>query len=564
MNGKGGILGPDGRPVSAERVKIEKQTRFNPLRSWTPDVLTRQLEAWARGELGELAWVMEWIERHDDICQAVAPKAKAAVSRHGWEVMLREEISEADRGLAEEQKDALNGFYQRVEAGHAVEADERGGMRLLIQQVMDGYGKGYSAHHVVWKPDSARGLGAELVHVPLWFFEAKTGRLRFLENQWSLDGVDLDGMGGPGAWMISRGRGVMVACAIARMFKMIPLQDWLTYCDRHGMPGFIGKTTAKKGESGWEQMAGAVSSMGAEFGAVIKEGDSIEVLDLTASGQIPYPDLIDRMDRATVMLWRGGDLSTISRGGGSVGSNPQLEEQDDLDADNAAWVAETLDRQLSRQVLDYYFGPESPALAYLALRTKTRDDVRLDLAVVKAAREAGIELSRKWFVRKFGLVEADPEDEGDAMVEETGDKKPETRDQRSEARDKKPETRGKTAANADLGGDARGLLRNGIAAAAGVRARELAPIEPLLGDLARAAEDDELTGAEWLAFVEDAALSLPEFFDPALADDLARDMEDALGMAVVRGAREGLRDQKPETRDKTGDRRQDRATITTI
>jgi hypothetical protein len=83
-----------------------------------------------------------------------------------------------------------------------------------------------------------------------------------------------------------------------------------------------------------------------------------------------------------------------------------------------------------------------------------------------------------------------------------------------------------------------------VAAALGVRARELAPIEPLLGELARAAGDDELTDEEWRAFVEDAALSLPEFFDPSLSDELAQDMEEAMGMAVVRGAREAVAEKR--------------------
>ena len=73
------ILGADGRPVNAERVRIEKQQAFNPLKNWTPDVLTMQLEAYARGHIAQLAWVMEWLEKHDDIIATVAPKAKAAV-----------------------------------------------------------------------------------------------------------------------------------------------------------------------------------------------------------------------------------------------------------------------------------------------------------------------------------------------------------------------------------------------------------------------------------------------------------------------------------------------------
>ena len=66
-----------------ERAAEAKGSRFNPLRGWTPDVLVRQLAAFSRGEIASLAWVMEWLEKHDDIIQTVAPKAKAAVSRYG-------------------------------------------------------------------------------------------------------------------------------------------------------------------------------------------------------------------------------------------------------------------------------------------------------------------------------------------------------------------------------------------------------------------------------------------------------------------------------------------------
>jgi len=95
VTAQSGILGPDGRPVSAERVRLEKQTRFNPLRGWTPDVLVRQLEAYSRGEIAALAWVMEWLEKHDDVISTVAPKAKAAVSRWGYDILPKDEIADS-------------------------------------------------------------------------------------------------------------------------------------------------------------------------------------------------------------------------------------------------------------------------------------------------------------------------------------------------------------------------------------------------------------------------------------------------------------------------------------
>lgn len=402
------ILGPNGRPVNAERVKLEKQSRFNPLRGWTPDVLVRQLEAYSRGELAALAWVMEWLEKHDDIISTVAPKAKAAVSRWGYDVLPKDEITPAQKQQAQDQQGVLQEFYQNVQTSDAVELEEAGGMRLLVQQIMDGYGKGYAAHHIIWRP--GRGtIAAEMVKVPTWMFEATTGRLKFLPSAYAQRGEDLETLGGRDAWLISKGRGVMLAGVLARMFKQIPLQDWLTYCDRHGMPAFLGKTAAAQGSQGWTDMVAAVGSIGSEFGAVINQGDMIDVLTLAGNGEVPYEKLIDRMDRAQVMLWRGGDLSTMSRADG-VGSNPQQEDSDELDADNAAWVSETINRGLTARVIAWRFGKAAPVLCELKLRTKTRDNLQQELATVQAAAAMGVRISKSWFLNKFGLVEADPEE----------------------------------------------------------------------------------------------------------------------------------------------------------
>ncbi len=401
------ILGPDGRPVSAERVKLEKQTRFNPLRGWTPDVLVRQLEAFARGEIAGLAWVMEWLEKHDDVIATVAPKAKAAVSRHGYDVLPKAEIRPELRQMAADQQGFLDEFYQNLEASDAVEIEERGGMRLFVSQIMDAYGKVYGGHHAIWKP-SRNGLGVELVKIPTWFFEVTEGRMKFLPSVSSQRGVDLDSleMGGRNAWFLSKGRGVMLAGCLARMFKQLPLQDWLTYCDRHGMPAFIGETNAAKGSTGWNEMTDAVKSIGSEFGAVVNTGDVIKVLSLASQGEVPYEKLINRMDKAQIMLWRGGDLSTMSQKD-ATGSNPQQEDTDELDADNAAWVSETINRQLTKRALAWKFGPAAPVLVELKLRTKTRDNITQDLTVVEKSKAMGVRVSKSWYLGKFGVVEAD-------------------------------------------------------------------------------------------------------------------------------------------------------------
>ena len=402
MNLINGITGPDGRVVSEERAKQERNSRFNPIATWTPEILVRQLVAYQRGEIAPLSWVMEWLETHDEVIQTVAPKAKAAVSRNGYDIALKDKVRPGQKGLAEDQQCRCREFFQNIQIGDAVDLEVAGGTRLLFQQIMDAYGKGYAAHHIIWRP--GRTLGAEILKVPTWFFEVKTGHLRFLPANGVLDGISLDDLGGRNAWMVSRGRGVMLAAAIARMFKQIPLQDWLTYCDRHGMPAFLGKTKAKKGSGEWQDMSTAVASICSEYGALVNVDDVITVLDLKGSGELPYEKLVDRMDRAQIMLWRGGDLGTISRGNGT-GSNPQQDEADELDSDNAEWVGETLNRNLTNRVVQYYFGNQ-PVLVKLKLRTKSRANVLQDLKTVETAKTLGCRVSKPWFLGRFGVVEA--------------------------------------------------------------------------------------------------------------------------------------------------------------
>ncbi|WAC18875.1 DUF935 family protein [Luteolibacter sp. SL250] len=528
MMGAPRIVGPNGQPVSTERIRLEKQQRFNPLRNLTPDRVVSYLEAFSRGEIARAAWLMEWLELHDDTISTVAPKAKAAVSRYGYDVEIKPEVRANQKKLAEDQKGRCEEFFQNLVAEDAMEPEETGGMRLFVQQVMDAYGKRYGAHHIVWKP-SRNGLSARLIKIPTWMFETTTGKMRFLESVYSLTGVDLETMGGRSAWFTAKGRGVMLASVIARMFKQIPLQDWLTYCDRHGMPAFLGETSAKKGDAGWMEMAQAIASIGSEYGAVVNSGDKIHVLDLKGGGDMPYEKLIDRMDRAIVMLWRGGDLSTISRSN-AVGSNPQQEDADELDADNAAWVGETIDRQLTQRVVEYYYGLDTPCLVTIKLRTKTRQNVSEDIARAKAAKDLGIRLSKPWLISTLGVQEADADE---LAVGETS---------LPVAPGTPPAPATTTALNTAT--DTRTLLESSLAAALGVRPNVLAPIRPLLTDLASRVQDTGISDADFLQLVEDAAESFPELIDSAAVVDLAEQLRAGMGTAAVQGARDAIRDAK--------------------
>ena len=64
--------------------------------------------------------------------------------------------------------------------------------------------KKYAVHNILWNR-SSQGIRAELQFVPLWFFENRTGVLRFLKNETDLEGEELKA----GAWMVTVGQGLM-------------------------------------------------------------------------------------------------------------------------------------------------------------------------------------------------------------------------------------------------------------------------------------------------------------------------------------------------------------------
>lgn len=335
--------------IQPGRVQASRRARFTPIRSLTPETLTSILDSFHAGELRAAALLWEAIEQRDDVLKAVACKRKKAPARFGWEVVTDDN---SDESL--QHKAALEAFYRSVEASHACDRNERGGLPLLLCQMMDAVGKRYAIHEIVWQPRAGGELGATFQFVPLWFFENREGELRFLESETATRGRELES----DSWLVTIGDGLMEACSIAYLFKHLPLRDWLVYCERNGMPGVRGVTDAVPGSAEWEAAREAVQDFGAEFHALMSRGTEIEAIDLRGSGELPYPALVDRMDKAIATLWRGSSMGTVVDGG--AGISLQGQETRLLEREDTVHLSATLQRQVDPVVLRYRFGAQRP------------------------------------------------------------------------------------------------------------------------------------------------------------------------------------------------------------
>jgi len=130
--------------LDSSRIAIERMQRFNPLRHLSPDYLRSAHEEFNAGRLRTAAKLWDAIERTDDICQVVASKRKKAVSRHGYEIIQDDDSPEAKR-----HAEALEFFYDKLVATKADDRNVRGGLPLLVRQMMDAEGKRYSNHEIV-------------------------------------------------------------------------------------------------------------------------------------------------------------------------------------------------------------------------------------------------------------------------------------------------------------------------------------------------------------------------------------------------------------------------------
>ncbi len=403
----------------AEAVKQIRRERWNPLRFLSPQFLTMHIDAFESGDLAGFARLAETIAERDDMIKAVKPKREKAVAARKWKILKTDGSDEAAAHY-----EILKDFWNNARAVNAYDRNERGGMGRLVKQMMSAASFRYAVHHIVWEVKGGK-LRASFEFVPLSFFENREGRLRFLRDGIGKDGEEL----ASSDWMVTPGDGLMIACAIQYLGKRFCTQDLLAFSEKFSMPGILGRTSAAKGSDAGQAMKTAVENFGQDFAAVVYGDDGsakIELIQPDGNPQaMPMPAFIERADRRIAGLYMGADLSTmsstdgqgtgaslqsderdclISARKGGTGSNPQQEAADELDGDNAAWVSEVINSNLTAKVVAWYFGRTAPVLCKLKMRTRTPKNVSQDLEIVKTFHSAGVRLSKSWVAGKLGIV----------------------------------------------------------------------------------------------------------------------------------------------------------------
>lgn len=390
--------------LGSEHVRLEQMTKFNALYGCDPDKIVAAVTQFNAGTIAPLARIIEAFEQNDDKMKICSMKMKASAARCDYSIRLKEGYEDDARAKA--HMETLKRFWSTIRVTNRFKMNETGGIRLLKKHMMDAQSFGYAVHEIIWKPLQNGELSAEFVKLPLWHFENHTGSLRFLKREHDYEGEIMR----EGEWLVTSGDGVGIAASICAMAKHLSFQDWLLFSERSGMPIIHGATTAPFESDQWNNLKEALRSIGRDCRIQTDAETKIELVGSASATNIPYPALVDWADRAIAGLYRGADLSTISKGDGT-GASLQGDESAMLEQDACALMGETLHEQIDRFVIRYVYGEEP--LAYISIDPVEKPDVDTDIKVDNHLAGLGVKLSKKEALQRYGRAEA--KDEKDAL-----------------------------------------------------------------------------------------------------------------------------------------------------
>ena len=401
----------NGERMGGARVAQELQMRFNPLRGITPSRLVDAMESYERGFIRDMSLIIAAYEKRDDTMRTCSRKMTSSVARCPDTVLIVE--GEEQNAEAVRHKEILTRFWANVEVTSAFRRNERGGIRLLKKQMASAESFGFACHEIVWEARPDGSVRAKFIHIPCEYFENTTGRLRFIENTGELYGVDMP----DGEWLVTCGTGIGIAGAVAGMSKRLTLNDWLMYSERCGMPGLQATTDAAPGSKEWETTLKALEDFGRRWAALTSENVKFNAVSLAAAGTLPYPELVEAMNKAIAALYRGADLSTISAGRNAegTGASVQGDETSLLEADTCEMLSETLQQQVDRFVILYETGSDTP-LAYTAVSPIEKPNAEIEMKIDSHLAGLGVRLSKNEALRRYQRSEVDAEDDTDSAL----------------------------------------------------------------------------------------------------------------------------------------------------
>ena len=282
------------------------------------------------------------------------------------------------RSVLSTRKDAVCGLEIRVEPAsddrkdieiaQAVENDiiKNRAARFvpLLRDMLDALAKGFSVNEITWDTSGKTWKPKKYVWKdPRWFqYDKETGQTLMLRDELTTELHTLI----QNKFIIHEPHlisGTQIAGGLALpalfyfMLKSYDVTSWAAFIDRYGFPIRLGKYSRKATQDDIKTLRRAIASIGADFGAVIPEGATIEIIESKTSSENTdaYQKMATWIDKQISKLVLGQTMTTDDGSSRAQGEVHEEVRQDIAAADSIA-IADTLNSSLVVPYVNFNFG----------------------------------------------------------------------------------------------------------------------------------------------------------------------------------------------------------------
>lgn len=420
------ILGPDGQPMRrAAAARTKDQARAE-----TADIADAEISGATVTGVRRV-----WQEA---VAQSLSPGKLAGLLRRAADgdadsyLALAEEMEELDLHYASvigTRKRALSGIEPRVEAvsDDARDLEIADAVRKLVspltwpdlvEDLLDGLGKGYSVVEIVWDTGRTPWLPASYEHRdPRWFRYDDTARRTLLLR----DGANPQGLPlPPRKFVVHEPRlktGIPLRGGLARlvawsfMFKHFTVLDWVAFVETYGMPIRIGRYGPGANDKDIAVLRRAVTDLARDAAAVLPDSMRVEFQQIAQSGSgfEVFHRLAEYLDSQISKAVLG---QTMTADSGSSRSQAEVHDEvrrDILRAD-ARQLSATLNRDLVRPFVDLNYGPPPNGYPLLLHPVLEPEDTKLLVEALAKLVPMGLEVEASVIRDKLGLPDPPPTD----------------------------------------------------------------------------------------------------------------------------------------------------------
>ncbi len=405
-----------GQPVRTDSLKREiaaptlvgvRTPWHNPVGGGlTPERLARILRAAGEGDAHEYLTLAEEMEEREPHYGSVLGTRKRAVS--GLPLMVE---AAADEGLDAEIADAVRELTRRPEFGE------------LVDDLLDGLGKGFSVCEILWDTSGKQWWPRDYEwRDPRFFvFDRESGRqVRLLDEADTVYGIPLP----PFKFVVHFPRlktgfplrgGLARLAAVTYMCKSYDLTDWLAFAEVYGMPLRIGRYGPAATAEDLKVLRTAVANLGMDAAAILPDSMRIEFQDAmkgNASGDL-FQTLAEWLDKQTSKAVLGQTASTEGTPGKLGNEASQEEVRQDIKRADAKALSNTINRHLVKPFVDLNWGPQDRYPAF-QLFVKDPEDIGALADALAKLVPLGLRVEASVVRDKLGLP--DPPKKGDAEI----------------------------------------------------------------------------------------------------------------------------------------------------